>query len=80
MSEKRHKRLAEGEVTGHSHQATADDAWVVGEGDERELSAPSGTEVKHEEHGPIDLPAGDFRITRQREIDPDTEEVRVVAD
>lgn len=76
----KHKRLAEGEVTGHSHQAAAEDAWVDGEGDTRLLSAPSGTPIEHEEHKRFELPPGDYEITRQREIDPDTEEARSVAD
>lgn len=78
--DKRHKRLAEGEVTGHTHVAQAEDAWVSGDDEERELAAPSGTTVTHEEHGPINLPPGDYDIRRQREIDPDTEEARAVAD
>jgi len=76
----RHKRLAEGEVTGHSHQAVADDAWVTGDGEKRRLTAPSGTEVKHEEHHTFSLPPGEYDVTIQREIDPDTDEARAVAD
>lgn len=79
MPEK-HKTLAEGEVTGHAHRVDAADAWVVGRGDRRELSAPSGTAITHEEHRTIELPAGDFDISRQRTIDPDDEEARSVAD
>jgi len=79
-SQKRHKRLAEGEVTGHAHVATARDAWVEGDGDVRTLSAPSGTPIEHEEHKRFELPRGSYDITRQREIDPDTDEARSVAD
>jgi hypothetical protein len=75
-----HKRLAEGEVTGHAHVAVADDAFVIGDGIERELRAPNGTPVTHEEHGTFTLPPGDFNISRQREIDPDGEEARAVRD
>jgi hypothetical protein len=80
MNDEKHKRLAEGEVTGHAHVVTAEDAWVIGTEDERELEAPSGTEVTHEEHGPISLPAGAYVVRRQRECDPDTEEARAVRD
>ena len=79
MNEQR-KRLAEGEVTGHAHVATAADAWVEGAGDERLLAAPSGTEVTHEEHGTISVPAGTYDVRRQREIDPDTEDVLAIRD
>lgn len=80
MKTKRHKRLAEGEVTGHAHVCEADDAWVTGTDDDRELSAPHGTDVSHEEHKTFSLPPGDYDVSKQREIDPDTEEVRAVAD
>jgi len=76
----RHKRLAEGEVTGHSHVAVAEDAWVDGDSERRQLSAPSGTDISHEEHRTFTLPPGEYNISRQREIDPDTEEARAVMD
>ena len=72
--------LAEGEVTGHAHRVDGHNVAVYGRGHVRVLSAPHGTEVTHEEHKQITLPAGEYDITRQREIDPDTEEARVVAD
>ena len=77
---KKSKILAEGEVTGHAHKVLADDAVVVGDGNERSLSCPSGTEITHEEHGVQVIPPGDYDISRQRETDPDTEEARAVAD
>ena len=80
MEVKKHKRVGEGEVTGHVHQVLADDAYVVGEEDERELIAPSGTAVTHEEHKTIELPASKYRVYGQQEIDPDTEEARAVQD
>lgn len=76
----KHKRLAEGEVTGHTHVAQAEDAWVIGGSVERELSAPSGTAISHEEHAKYEILPGDYRVTRQREIDPDTDEARAVSD
>jgi hypothetical protein len=80
MDKRNDRCLAEGEVTGHSHCCLADDVEVFGQGTERRLSAPSGTAVRHEEHKQITLPPGEYNITRQREIDPDTEESRAVAD
>lgn len=77
---KKHKRLAEGEVTGHTHRVAASDAWVEGDGEERSLEAPSGTPITHEEHGTEVLPPGQYHISRQRELDPDTEEARAVKD
>ncbi|MDT0437310.1 MULTISPECIES: hypothetical protein [Streptomyces] len=72
--------LALGEVTGHAHA-------VVGPGElVREpgpfgrflLHLPQGGRVVHEEHGPIALPKGWFRVIRQREYVPGS--VRIVAD
>ncbi|MBV2354137.1 hypothetical protein KUM39_07125 [Streptomyces sp. J2-1] len=72
--------LALGEVTGHAHA-------VVGPGDlVREqgplgpmlLHLPKGGRVVHEEHGPIALPLGWYRVIRQREYVPGS--VRIVAD
>jgi hypothetical protein len=80
MEKNRNKTLAEGEVTGHAHTATAQDAEVLGSGVDRALDAPSGTSVTHQEHETITLPPGQYDITRQREIAPDTEEARRVAD
>jgi len=77
---KKHKRLAEGEVTGHAHVALANDAWVMGNGDQRELFAPSGTQITHEEHSTILLPPGKYDVSRQQEFDPDEEEMRSVQD
>ena len=78
----KHKRLAEGEATGHCHQALADDAeiWEDSSSGNRELHAPSGTGVKHEEHKQVELPAGKYDILIQREVDPFEQVIRKVQD
>lgn len=72
--------LALGEVTGHAHA-------VVGPGTLRRqpgragvafLHLPEGGRVVHEEHAPISLPKGWYRVVRQREYDPVAD--RIVAD
>lgn len=85
--------LAHGEVTGHHHALeVADPAdWWKGQQDiaptlekpstlagELFLSLPDGGQVTHQEHGTIALPAGKYRVSRQREYSP--EEIRNVAD
>lgn len=79
--------VAYGEVTGHSHQLAIADREVaevleIGEGLYVHVSADGirieGATVVHEEHGPINLPAGDYAVTIQREYSP--EEVRSVID
>jgi len=73
---KKNKILAEGEATGHAHRAAAEDAYVL----ENELFCPTGTDVTHEEHTTLWIPPGQYDISQQREVDPDTEEIRKVSD
>lgn len=75
------KALAYGEVTGHMHRATEKTAEVYERPDGvRELHAPCGTAIVHEEHGPISVPAGEYERTIVREYDPFEEEVREILD
>ena len=55
--------LARGEITGHKHIMTGDLCRVS----DSIISAINGATVRHDQHGPIDLPSGSYRITRQRE-------------
>ena len=80
--------LAEGELTGHRHaiydQVTMfrDDALA------REVPAglyvghvkvEAGTAlIRHQEHAPISLPTGTYRVRRQRELEP--KDAALVAD
>jgi hypothetical protein len=74
--------LAEGEVTGHIHSVAAEDATLLllELDDEIEvyLRVHTKTEVTHQEHGPITLAPGDYRVGRQREYSPG--QIRRVAD
>lgn len=78
--------LAYGEVTGHAHalyeprtkaapqgKVTAWDA-----GAERYIQVLEQTALKHEEHAPIDLAPGVYKVVRQVEYTP--EELRRVED
>lgn len=71
-----HTTLAYGEVTGHSHRIAEAGAaalfWPTphaGEQQFLQVTAPQATLV-HEEHGPIRLPAGWYRVWQQREYVP----------
>lgn len=74
--------LAYGEATGHSH------ALVSGNFELREcpktkvrhLRVVSDSELKHQEHSPIMLPPGGYRIGIQREYDPFERLIRTVTD
>jgi len=94
VKQKRSRRilLAHGEVTGHHHCLEVSDPadwWKDGEiptTNEKPsflagalfLSLPAGGAVVHQEHSKIELPPGNFKVTRQREYSP--EAIRNVAD
>lgn len=61
--------LEYGEVTGHAHAIAIDEADVLLEGSRRflEVCFEKPAVLKHEEHAPIEIPAGTtFEIRRQR--------------
>lgn len=71
--------LAHGEVTGHHHSLDADGAeWWRDASGVQFLEVQQPTEVVHQEHGPILLEPGRYRIRRQREYSPQA--IRNVAD
>ena len=75
--------LAHGEVTGHAHAITAKHVYQFSEtgaaGDLTFLEIKNAmAALDHDEHSTIELPAGNYRVTRQREYSP--EEIRRVAD
>lgn len=84
------KVLARGEVTGHRHRFDLmsnvtlfrDDALARGVPEELYIGhvkvEAAGADLVHEEHETISLPAGTYRIRRQREWDAG--QARVVAD
>jgi hypothetical protein len=77
-----HGILVHGEVTGHSHRLENPRAASLFAGSvagELFLDVPAGgTRIVHEEHGPIELKQGLYRIWRQREYTPAG--IRVVRD
>lgn len=74
--------LAYGEVTGHAHAIADKDATLYHDPtlEDRFLRvlAAGGVDLRHEEHGTIHLPAGDYIVRRQTEYTP--EAIRQVAD
>jgi hypothetical protein len=72
--------LAYGEITGHSHRIADPEAAEFFELDGiifMKVMAESTT-VVHEEHKPITLPRGTYRVWQQREYTP--QEIRRVVD
>ena len=82
--------LAHGEATGHAHEVVSDepDSLTFEEISDdvdtlrgARLLRVTGTGkavVRHQEHSPIELPAGTYRVIRQREYFPQA--IRNVAD
>lgn len=71
------KVIAWGEVTGHSHSLKDGRVLEDGQG-ALFLEVLHATQVVHQEHHAIELPAGCYRVTRQREYSP--EAIREVVD
>lgn len=81
--------LAYGEVTGHAHRVVGPDGQDAPDGVAL-LEAPDGTvymtideliggsAVVHDEHAPVELTPGAYRVVHQREYSP--EEIRNVED
>lgn len=80
--------LLEGEKTGHHHAITDDVTMFHDDKLARDIpaglyighvqvNAPSAR-VTHEEHAPLTLPRGTYRVRRQRELGP--RDARVLAD
>jgi hypothetical protein len=75
--------LALGEATGHAHAVATPDADLLADPDEvdrRFLRIVTEALLTHEEHAPIPLPAGLYRVVRQRQYVPGAERHPDVAD
>lgn len=76
--------LAFGEVTGHAHaleEAKIGKAKLWDAGAERFLQVLEKTALTHEEHSPIALEAGVYKVVQQREYAPeDLAKSRYVSD
>ena len=73
--------LARGEATGHAHVVAGPQLRLMhdpADPDRLFVEVPRHGRVSHDEHGPIALPAGFYRVIRQREYVPGS--YRPVAD
>jgi hypothetical protein len=75
-----HLVLAEGELTGHSHRIQERDVAVLFRSEAGMFLQVTGARATlvHQEHGPIELETGYYRVWRQREYSP--KEIRVIRD
>ena len=72
--------LAHGEVTGHHHSfgSSSGVALLEAPSGDRYLKVKKQASLEHQEHGTIEVPAGTYRVIRQREYSP--EAIRNVMD
>jgi len=71
--------IAEGEATGHAH-VIEDDVQLYEKDRVLYLHVPKEVEVRHEEHSPVTLSPGQWKVGIVREYDPFLEEARKVLD
>lgn len=80
----KHGRLvfAEGEATGHHHSCVAEPGVNLYEDESGTLwcAVEKETTVTHQEHGPITLSPGTYKVGRVVEVDPFEDVIREVAD
>ena len=75
-----HLTLAVGEATGHHHTITDGEAVLYEENGVLYLHVEKESTLTHQEHAPIVLPKGDYKIKIVKEYDHFLEESRNVAD
>jgi hypothetical protein len=65
--------LAHGEVTGHRHRFHRGERvrYFRNEKLERRLLIEQGAVLRHEEHGPVHVPAGAYRVIQPMEYTPE---------
>jgi|SRR5208283_1721977 len=71
--------IAEGEATGHAH-VVDDDIELYESGGVLYLRTEKEIQVKHEEHKPVILSKGIWKVGIVREYDPFSEHVRLMRD
>ena len=64
--------LQRGETTGHAHKLQGS-VQVFEDNEVKYFEASATTQLIHEEHHMIDLPAGVYRLEHEREFDPFSE-------
>nr|MDO8116609.1 hypothetical protein [Candidatus Sigynarchaeota archaeon] len=62
------KIILEGEATGHAHRIVHGE--IFQEFTDMFVDAGDGTKLVHDEHGPIKLEPGIYKVVRQAEYDP----------
>lgn len=80
MKRKKNNHLAEGEVTGHFHNAVDAKVYEDVFGDDSLQMETEGTGIEHQEHKVVRIPLGTYRTGQVLEYDPAEQEPRQVRD
>jgi len=72
--------VMEGEHTGHAHRLEGGGFTLYVVEDNKYLEVEGRVTIRHEEHLPIEIPPGRYKIDRVREYDHFEEEARAVRD
>jgi hypothetical protein len=72
--------IARGETTGHKHALEADGVEVYEKDGLMYVKVSREVQLKHEEHKPVTIPRGTFKMWGVREYDHAKEEARRVQD
>jgi hypothetical protein len=70
--------LAYGEVTGHAHRLSASTVSMYAWKGDKLIEVTKPTALTHEEHSPLEIEPGFYKVVRQREYTP--ERIRNVCD
>ena len=63
--------LAYGEVTGHAHRLSASTVTMYAWKGDKLIEVKKPTPLTHEEHSPIEVAPGFYKVVRQREYTPE---------
>lgn len=77
---KKENIIAEGEMTGHAHLLNDGALYEVLNSESLYIKANENTIITHDEHLPIKLESGNYKVVRQREYLGEGLNNRIVAD
>lgn len=81
LKERKDKIVERGEATGHAHRITGNGLVLEYPTGETLIKSLDNTvQIVHEEHKPIEIPKGIYKVTRQREYDAFEKASRTILD
>lgn len=71
--------LVEGEATGHKHSLSGQ-VQIYANQDQKFFEVEQKTILSHQEHKPLEIPPGKYKVVQEREWNPFDEQIRRVMD